>query len=257
MIYVCHACRRRHREPKARCECGAWEQIRAEGREEKQGPVPLSEIATERARRISLGDPRLDKFFGGGLVHGTVSLLYGAPGWGKSTLLLQIAKNSGHQVLYAVSEESEQEIALRAKRLGFTDADKERVLIHYSTVIDEALDDDLEIDLLIVDSAHGYLSEGETGLAGETHQVRAVASKVVQFAQRTGVPVLLAGQVNKKNDFSGPRAAAHGVTSETRLRMVHGSRTMLLKKNRHGPTPMRLGVTMGPRGMELAEPGAK
>jgi len=202
--------------------------------------TPVGDIGEERVRRILTGAGEFDRVVGGGLVAGQVVLVAGEPGVGKSTLLLAVAHafaqlHSG-SVLYASGEESADQIALRARRIG---AVSERLLI--------ADDNDLftilgQIDhhrpaLVIVDSVQTIASAELDGRAGGVAQVLEVTQALTRTAKQRGIPLLLVGQSTKDNSVAGPRALEHLVDT---VLTFEGERTTALRllraaKNRYGP----------------------
>jgi DNA repair protein RadA/Sms len=238
-VFGCRSCGRAHEEKKPRCDgCGAWDTVIAT---RPKGVRPLSEIKTERIRRTSLGVPELNGFYGGGLVPASRNLISGPPGWGKSTLLIQIANLCGEVVWYASSEETGEEIALRAKRLGIRSDAQARLLIQETKRIEdvtEAMEHDRHfVKLLMIDSIHEITSDSATGDPGSTSQVMAVMRRLESFQKETGIPSLILGHVNKNGDMAGTRAAEHVATSTARLRRKKDLRHFLSGgKNRHGAT---------------------
>ena len=201
---------------------------------------PVTEIAEERVRRMPSGAGEFDRVIGGGLVPGQVVLLAGEPGVGKSTLLLSVAHAFAQQhrgtALYVSGEESADQIALRARRIG---AVSERLLI--------ADDNDLftilgQIEhhrpaLVVIDSVQTIASPELEGRAGGVSQVIEVTSALTRTAKQRGIPMLLVGQSTKENSIAGPRALEHLVDT---VLTFDGERTTALRllrttKNRYGP----------------------
>lgn len=202
--------------------------------------TPVGDIAEERVRRTPTGAGEFDRVVGGGLVSGQVVLVAGEPGVGKSTLLLSVAHSFAQQhsgtVLYASGEESADQIALRARRIG---ALHDRLLI--------ADDNDLftilgQIEhhrpaLIVIDSVQTIASSELEGRAGGVAQVLEVTQALTRTAKQRGIPLLLIGQSTRDNSVAGPRALEHLVDT---VLTFEGERTTALRllraaKNRYGP----------------------
>ncbi|MBK6921148.1 MAG: DNA repair protein RadA [Deltaproteobacteria bacterium] len=237
--------------------CGAWNTI--EQRDETPvDRVVLSTGATAPVRadqappevaRLRCGLAEVDRVFGGGLVRGSVGLLGGAPGIGKSTLLLQVsaglARSTG-TVLYASGEESTPQIAGRAQRLG---AAVPQLLLVAETRVEAILEAARELAIagelaaLVVDSIQTVYSDAAEGLPGNVSQIRACAAQLVSFAKLHDIPVVVVGHVTKDGQLAGPRVLEHLVDvvlsfegdDERALRLLRAS------KNRFGSTA-ELGV---------------
>ena len=201
---------------------------------------PVTEIADERVRRLPTGAGEFDRVVGGGLVAGQVVLVAGEPGVGKSTLLLAVAhaftqRNSG-SVLYASGEESADQIALRARRIG---AVSDRLFVtddnDLFTILGQV--DHHRPALIIVDSVQTISSSELEGRAGGVSQVLEVTQALTRTAKQRGIPMLLIGQSTKDNSIAGPRALEHLVDT---VLTFEGERTTALRllravKNRYGP----------------------
>ncbi|MBQ2149831.1 MAG: DNA repair protein RadA, partial [Bacteroidales bacterium] len=172
-------------------------------------PTRLREIDLSRDNRFSVGIEELDRVLGGGLVEGSMVLIGGEPGIGKSTLSLQIplcCKNL--RTLYVSGEESPKQIKLRADRLGGGDED---CFILSETVLENILDQAREIQpaLLIVDSIQTIYIEALDSSAGSVSQVRECASSLLRYAKETGTPVILIGHITKDGTLAGPKVLEH------------------------------------------------
>jgi DNA repair protein RadA/Sms len=179
----------------------------------------------------------LDRVLGGGLVPGSVVLIGGAPGIGKSTLLLQVAGGSraARATLYATGEESASQVALRARRLG---VDPESVNVLATTSIEDvaAAARRLEVGCLIVDSIQTMSTEAVPSAAGSPNQLRECAACLIQLAKSTGMAVVLVGHVTKEGLIAGPRMLEHMVDVVLYFEDETGSRFRMLRavKNRFG-----------------------
>ena len=201
---------------------------------------PVTEIADERVRRLPTGAGEFDRVVGGGLVAGQVVLVAGEPGVGKSTLLLAVAhaftQGNPGSVLYASGEESSDQIALRARRIG---AVSDRLFVtddnDLFTILGQV--DHHRPALIIVDSVQTISSSELEGRAGGVSQVLEVTQALTRTAKQRGIPMLLIGQSTKDNSIAGPRALEHLVDT---VLTFEGERTTALRllravKNRYGP----------------------
>jgi DNA repair protein RadA/Sms len=256
--FVCQQCGFESVKWMGRCpDCGEWNTLvetvlpvrgagvgRATG---KRGaldaaslPVPLPQVQAIQAQRGQTGSPELDRVLGGGLVPGSLVLLGGEPGVGKSTLLLQvageIALRSG-EVLYASAEESAQQVKLRAERLGIR---AERLLLLAETDIEAVAEaaERLRPALLIVDSIQSVASPQVTSAPGSISQVRECTLRLAQVAKRSHVPVGIIGHVTKEGNVAGPRTLEHMVDAVLYLEgeRFHTYRLLRAVKNRFGAT---------------------
>jgi len=209
--------------------------------------------------RLLFGFGELDRVLGGGLVPGTLVLLGGAPGVGKSTLLLQAAARlqaGGARTLYVSGEESREQVALRARRLS-----EETGAVNFlaATRVEEILAAALahRPDLVCVDSVQTLVSEELRSPAGGTSQVRACASALGEFAKRTGAAVVLVGHVTKGGALAGPRTLEHLVDAVLYFggQRSIGLRLLRASKNRFGDVEEIAVFRMGPQGLDpVADP---
>lgn len=263
--YVCSECGWSSPKWYGRCpECGQWDTMEefrearpaagartaAPGRTARTtaldvgegAATPITEVGTESVRRLPTGFAEFDRVLGGGIVPGSVTLIAGEPGIGKSTLLLETAGNvaTGHPdrgVLYVSGEESQAQVRMRATRI---DAAAPNLLLASTTDLATVLGliERERPALAIVDSAQTIVSQEVDGISGGSTQVREVASALIDTAKRLDVPVLLVGHVTKDGSIAGPRTLEHLVDvvcqfegdAQTALRMLRAV------KNRFGPT---------------------
>jgi DNA repair protein RadA/Sms len=238
--------------------CGAWNTIEQESVEPEArpdrvslgvagAPVSATDPAPSLAKdRCATGLGEVDRVLGGGLVAGSLVLLGGPPGIGKSTLLLQVAATLARTkgpVLYASGEESVAQIASRAKRLG---AAEDRLMLLAETRIEPILAaarEDLELSAVVVDSIQTVYSAAHDGLPGNVSQIRAVAAQLISFAKTREVPVIVVGHVTKDGQLAGPRVLEHMVDTVLSFEGDEERATRLLRasKNRFGST-LELGV---------------
>ena len=203
---------------------------------------PITEVDEQSVQRISTGFEEFDRVLGSGIVPGSVVLVAGEPGIGKSTLLLETAgkvaaANPQYQVLYVSGEESASQVRMRASRIH---AIYENLLLASTTDLGTVLGllESTEPLLTIVDSAQTIISADVDGIAGGSTQVREVASALIDMAKTYDIPVLLVGHVTKDGSIAGPRTLEHLVDvvcqfegdAQTALRLLRAT------KNRFGPT---------------------
>lgn len=223
--------------------------------------VPANEALAEakNLKRLATGIGEFDRVLGGGLVPGSLVLLGGAPGIGKSTLLLQacagLARKEG-TVLYASGEESVGQIGSRAARLG---GSAPKLLLMAETRIESVLEAAREQrpKVLIVDSIQTVFSDSQDGLPGNITQIRSVTAQLLSFAKREGVPVVVVGHVTKDGQLAGPRLLEHMVDAVLSFDGddIRATRMLRASKNRFGST-QELGVfEMGSEGLiEITNP---
>ncbi|NMC46885.1 MAG: DNA repair protein RadA [Chloroflexi bacterium] len=260
--YVCQNCGRVSVKPLGRCpQCGEWdsmveEVIQSAGAERRSNavatgsarPLRLDEISGENVERWEMRIEEFARVLGGGIVPGSIVLVGGDPGIGKSTLLLQAALDFARDktVLYVSGEESGQQIKMRANRLmvkkegklstGFpqqlyllTETDLDAILAHAQQIHPQ---------LLIVDSIQTMSMSAFTSSAGSVTQVRECASRLREFAKASGIAVFLIGHVTKEGMIAGPRVLEHIVDTVLQLEgdRFQSYRVLRSMKNRFGPT---------------------
>lgn len=251
-VYFCNSCG--HESPKwmGRCPaCGEWntfveEKVLTRPSSRNKGfiasegarPVKLSEIQPLDEPRIHMPSEELNRVLGGGLVAGSLTLLGGEPGIGKSTLLLQnILSIRNRKILYVSGEESASQLKLRADRLGkvsentfiLTETQLERIFTQIENV---------KPQLVVVDSIQTIASSDIESAAGSVSQVRECAAALLRFAKESGVPVILVGHINKDGAIAGPKVLEHIVDTVIQF---EGDRQYLYRilraiKNRFGST---------------------
>jgi DNA repair protein RadA/Sms len=223
-------------------------------------PIRLGDVVSSDAARTPTGIPEFDRVLGGGLVRGSLVLLAGEPGIGKSTLLLQAAaslSNGGSSVLYVCGEESADQVKLRAERIGA--ADSIMLLPEVDAAVIEATALAERPDVLIVDSVQTMVDASLDGVAGSVGQVRACAARLMHLAKSEGMTVLVVGHVTKEGTVAGPRVLEHTVDAVLSFEgdRDHVFRIVRATKNRFGSVS-EIGVfEMAERGLVgVANPSA-
>ncbi len=250
-VYCCTECG--YESPKwlGRCpECASWnsfsERIKASNGARghraavatADAPVEMAALVDEDEARTPLGIPEFDRVLGGGVVAGSLALIGGDPGIGKSTLLLQTASRlaeSGRGVLYVSGEESARQVKLRAGRLGLPG---DRLFVLTETNLNAALAqaEALSPSLVVIDSIQTVYSESAEQAPGSIVQLRQCTMELMRWAKGTGVPVFLVGHVTKDGEIAGPRLLEHIVDVVLYLEGERFSSYRLLRgvKNRFG-----------------------
>jgi len=180
---------------------------------ERKKPLPLSEIEGSDENRVKSGFPELDRVLGGGVVKGSMVLVGGDPGIGKSTLLLQLCRNlslSGHEILYVSGEESLKQIKMRAARLGEFGGS---LKILSETDLDEISDviDGYKPEFVVIDSIQTMFNESVGAAPGSVSQIRETTAVLLRIAKDLGISIFIIGHVTKEGAVAGPRVLEHMV----------------------------------------------
>ena len=248
-VFVCTNCGNESPKWAGRCpSCGQWNTleeytpspaVKTPARSGGAMPKRLSEITSDEALRFSTGMGELDRVLGGGAVRGSLVLVSGAPGIGKSTLLLQICEYilKEQTVLYVSGEESESQLKLRAQRLG---VQGDGLFLLCETNLDSILSaaEKVNPDVLIVDSVQTLYTEDKPASAGSVTQVRDCTMRLMQYCKGSGVTVFLVGHINKEGAIAGPKVLEHMVDCVLYFEgEAHTSyRLLRAAKNRFGST---------------------
>lgn len=251
-VWFCRSCGNESPKWMGRCPaCGEWntmvEETVATGRKPAAAervpgagrkPMPLSEIDSSVENRISLNNDEVDRILGGGLVEGSLVLIGGEPGIGKSTLSLQIPLHCPQlKTLYVTGEESARQVKLRAKRIGGDDAS---CLIYSETLMENIIAEAREMmpDLMVVDSVQTMFSQNVDSSPGSVTQIKETAAMLLRFAKETGVPVILIGHITKEGSIAGPKILEHIVDVVLQFEGDSRGAYRLLRsiKNRFGST---------------------
>jgi DNA repair protein RadA/Sms len=198
-------------------------------------PVPLKDIAPGDTRRLVTADQELDRVLGGGIVPGSLVLIGGQPGIGKSTLLLQTALRIPAKVLYVSGEESEEQIKMRAERLGLSDAQC-YILTETNTTRILSLAEELQPHLLVIDSIQTLFVPYIDAMPGSISQVRECAGELQRFAKTSHVPVFIIGHITKDGSIAGPKLLEHIVDTVLQFEgdQNYAYRILRTLKNRFG-----------------------
>ena len=201
-------------------------------------PLLLKEIEHSSEERMSLGNSEVDRILGGGIVPGSLVLIGGEPGIGKSTLSLQIPLGCpGIKTLYATGEESAKQVKMRANRLG---GSPENCFIFCETLVDKIITqaESLNPDLVIVDSVQTMYAPAVESTPGSVSQIKEVASALLRFAKESGIPVIIIGHITKDGYIAGPKILEHIVDVVLQFEGENRGQYRLLRsiKNRFGST---------------------
>lgn len=252
-LFVCQNCNYHSTGWVGRCpSCGQWNtmvETPAEKKKEKERKLSLpSAVEATQLKQLSL--PRLktqieelDRVLGGGLVPGQTILFAGEPGIGKSTLLTQLTgtlKGKG-KIIYLCGEESPHQVGLRLSRLKISSQQKKKLLLLPHVDVDEViayLNQSPPPLLLIIDSIQTLTTQDLTGVAGSVGQVRETAQRLINWAKKNQVPLLLVGHVTKKGVIAGPKVLEHAVDTVIYFEGERSADLRILRtsKNRFGPT---------------------
>jgi DNA repair protein RadA/Sms len=257
-IWECDACGHSEAKWMGCCkQCGSWntfkEQIAKKVTKVPSGkPISLSEIQEVVFPRTSSNLPELDSLLGGGVVVGSVILIGGAPGIGKSTLLLQLANQFADKgsVLYVCAEESEAQTSLRAKRLGV--CSKNLYLLHSNSLLDiRAQIEFMQPKVVVIDSLQLMSHEEIPSSPGSLVQVREAAHLLTELAKRKKITLFLVTHVTKTGEIAGPKVVEHlvDVVLEFEGDKAHGFRMLRSQKNRFGPTHEMILFDMREKGL--------
>jgi DNA repair protein RadA/Sms len=249
-IYVCQSCGHQTLKWMGRCpECGQWNSFIEECPEPENRsrlssnmgrPQIINSISIDPEHRLKTGIIEFDRALGGGLIPGSIILLGGEPGIGKSTLVLQVAGGiscQGLKPLYLSGEESPQQIKLRARRLS---VHSDNLFVITGNCVEDILveTEELKPDLLVVDSIQTIYTNALPSAPGSVGQMREVSARFLRFAKETNTPVFLVGHVTKDGAIAGPKLLEHLVDTVLYFEgdSSHVFRIVRAVKNRYGST---------------------
>lgn len=263
-VFCCTECGNETVKWSGRCPvCGAWDSfkeikldksgVRSASAQAPKTPKLISELDNEEEIRFSTGIGELDRVLGGGAVKGSIVLVGGAPGIGKSTLLLQLCGlvDDGQKILYVSGEESERQIKMRAQRLG---VDGGKVYVLAETGLGEVLAaaEKLEPDLVIIDSIQTMFDANVSSAPGSISQVRECTMAIMRQTKDRGYTTFVVGHINKEGSIAGPKVLEHMVDCVLYFEGERSTSFRILRagKNRFGSTN-EIGV------FEMADTGLK
>lgn len=268
-VWYCTECGADSPKWQGKCpSCGAWNTLVEErvsvkaknvaaSRHTKVSPVAVSDIVVSQEQRIKMPSQELNRVLGGGLVAGSLVLIGGEPGIGKSTLVLQnILSIKTKKVLYISGEESASQLKMRADRIGRA---SDNVLIACETSLENILEhlESVTPEIVIVDSIQTIASDDIESAAGSVSQVRECSARLLKYAKTSGVPVILIGHINKEGSIAGPKVLEHIVDAVLQFEGDQHYMYRILRsiKNRFGSTS-ELGIyEMCQRGLrEVSNP---
>lgn len=265
-VFCCSECGNETVKWSGRCTaCGAWDSLveikldaKAKGSSKirtapKKLPKLISELDTEAELRFSTGIGELDRVLGGGAVKGSLVLVGGAPGIGKSTLLLQLCGlvDGDQKILYVTGEESERQLKMRAQRLGVNNG---QIYVIAETGLTEILEaiDELKPDIVIVDSIQTMFDPEISSAPGSVSQVRECTMSIMRMTKEKGFTTFVVGHINKEGNIAGPKVLEHMVDCVLYFEGERSTSFRILRagKNRFGSTN-EIGV------FEMVETGLK
>ncbi|WP_029037537.1 DNA repair protein RadA [Salinimicrobium xinjiangense] len=252
--FYCQNCGTQHSKWQGQCNsCKEWNTLVEEILEktEKQSwkspsspvvkrvakPLRISEIETSKEERLKTNDQELDRVLGGGIVPGSLTLLGGEPGIGKSTLLLQISLNLRYKTLYVSGEESQQQIKMRAQRIN-PDSNNCFILTETKTQNIFQQIEKLAPEIVIIDSIQTLHSDYIESGPGSISQIRECTAELIKYAKETATPVILIGHITKEGSIAGPKVLEHMVDTVLQFEgdRNHVYRILRAHKNRFGST---------------------
>ncbi|MCY3998793.1 MAG: DNA repair protein RadA [Flavobacteriaceae bacterium] len=256
-IYICQACGARYVQWQGQCSsCHQWQTIVKQVIDDApiktwadsdissrtSKPIKIQQIATQNSPRINTGDKEFNRVLGGGIVLGSMVLIGGEPGIGKSTLLLQISLNLPQKVLYVSGEESAQQIKLRSNRIG---KNENNCYVLAETKLEKIFNEIKQLlpELVVVDSIQTLTTQTVDSAASSVTQVRTCTAQLLEFAKSKNVPVILIGHITKEGHLAGPKVLEHMVDTVLLFEgdRNYSHRILRTQKNRFGPA-FELGI---------------
>ena len=247
--FSCNNCGAKYPKWMGQCiQCGEWNTIEEEIIKSKKIPVQkilennskvqeIKDISTQKNERIKIYDNELNRVLGGGLVPGSLILISGEPGIGKSTLILQISISINKKVLYVSGEESQHQIKIRADRISndqtecyiLTETNLELILKSIENILPE---------IIVIDSIQTIQTDNIDNSQGSTPQIKECTSTLIKVAKQTGIPIIIIGHITKDGNIAGPKVLEHMVDVVLNFEgdKNHQYRILRSKKNRFGST---------------------
>lgn len=247
--FSCNNCGAKYPKWMGQCiQCGEWNTIEEEIIKSKKIPEQkilennskvqeIKDISTQKNERIKIYDNELNRVLGGGLVPGSLILISGEPGIGKSTLILQISISINKKVLYVSGEESQQQIKIRADRISndqtecyiLTETNLELILKSIENILPE---------IIVIDSIQTIQTDNIDNSQGTTPQIKECTSTLIKVAKQTGIPIIIIGHITKDGNIAGPKVLEHMVDVVLNFEgdKNHQYRILRSKKNRFGST---------------------
>ena len=252
--FICQECGAKYSKWQGQCnKCGSWNTISEEIVElvqvrawnytssdlnvSKNTPVSVDDIEIKDEFRIQTGDKEFNRVLGGGIIPGSITLLGGEPGIGKSTLFLQICLNIKNRVLYVSGEESDNQIKIRADRIKYSNND---CFIYSENKLENIFSqaEKIKPNILIIDSIQTLTTSSVDSMQGTITQLKTCTAELINFGKRTSIPILLIGHINKDGNIAGPKVLEHMVDTVLQFEgdRNHLYRILRVKKNRFGST---------------------
>ena len=214
-----------------------WDHTKSDLNSTKNTPKLIDEIKIKDEYRIKTNDNEFNRVLGGGIVPGSITLLGGEPGIGKSTLFLQLSLKIRQRVLYVSGEESESQIKIRANRINYSNKD---CLIYAENKLENIFSqaEKTKPNLLIIDSIQTLTTSSIDTMQGSITQLKTCTAELINFGKRTSIPIMLIGHINKDGNIAGPKVLEHMVDTVLQFEgdRNHLYRILRVKKNRFGST---------------------
>ena len=225
--FICQECGAKYSKWQGQCnKCGSWNTISEEIVELAKvrawnytisdlnvsinTPISVDDIEIKDEFRIETGDKEFNRVLGGGIIPGSITLLGGEPGIGKSTLFLQICLNIKNKILYVSGEESDNQIKIRADRIKYSNND---CLIYSENKLENIFSqaEKIKPNILIIDSIQTLTTSSVDSMQGTITQLKTCTAELINFGKRTSIPILLIGHINKDGNIAGPKVLEHMV----------------------------------------------
>ena len=214
-----------------------WDYTKSSLNNSRNTPKSIDDIEIKDEFRIKTIDNEFNRVIGGGIVPGSITLLGGEPGIGKSTLFLQISLKINQRVLYVSGEESENQIKIRANRISFSNKE---CLIYSENKLENIFSqaEKIKPNLLIIDSIQTLTTSSIDSMQGSVTQLKTCTAELINFGKRTSIPIMLIGHINKDGNIAGPKVLEHMVDTVLQFEgdRNHLYRILRVKKNRFGST---------------------